>query len=107
MKDMMIGVDPAKAIFQVHGAQRTGEVQFRKKHRLGQRTITEGSWLARRLARKPKRLVAIALANIPFKHASMCCRAMDGPAGLGDADEKRRLRGSGAGRRGMMLMSNR
>jgi len=30
---------------------------------LGQRTITEGSWLARMLARKPKMLVAIALAN--------------------------------------------
>ncbi len=58
---------------------------------LGQRTITEGSWLARRLARKPKRVVAIALPNIPLTHASMCCRAMDGPAGLGDADEQRRL----------------
>jgi transposase len=31
MKDMMIGVDLAKAVFQVHGAHRTGEVQFRKK----------------------------------------------------------------------------
>lgn len=31
MKDMMIGVDLAKAVFQVHGALRTGEVQFRKK----------------------------------------------------------------------------
>jgi transposase len=30
---------------------------------LGQRTITEGSWLSRMLARKPKMLVAIALAN--------------------------------------------
>jgi transposase len=30
---------------------------------LGQRTITEGSWLARMLARKPRMLVAIALAN--------------------------------------------
>jgi transposase len=74
---------------------------------LGQRTVVEGSWLSRRLARKPKRLVAVALANIPLPHASMCCRAMDGQAGLGDADEKRRLRGSGAGRRGMMLMSSR
>jgi transposase len=31
MKNMMIGVDLAKAVFQVHGAPRTGEVQFRKK----------------------------------------------------------------------------
>jgi transposase len=30
---------------------------------LGRRTIPEGSWLARMLARKPKMLVAIALAN--------------------------------------------
>lgn len=31
MKNMLIGVDLAKAVFQVHGALRTGEVQFRKK----------------------------------------------------------------------------
>jgi len=31
MKNMMIGVDLAKAVFQVHGALPTGEVQFRKK----------------------------------------------------------------------------
>ena len=31
MKDMMIGVDLAKNVFQVHGALQTGEVQFRKK----------------------------------------------------------------------------
>ena len=31
MKDMMIGVVLAKNAFQVHGALRTGEVQFRKK----------------------------------------------------------------------------
>src|SRR6056297_2670321 len=31
MKDMMIGVDPAKNVFQVHGALRAGEIQFRKK----------------------------------------------------------------------------
>jgi transposase len=30
---------------------------------LGQRSIVEGSWLSRMLARKPKMLVAIALAN--------------------------------------------
>lgn len=33
MKDMMIGVDLAKTVFQVHGALQTGEVQFRKKLR--------------------------------------------------------------------------
>ncbi|ASM74704.1 hypothetical protein [Pseudosulfitobacter pseudonitzschiae] len=31
MKDMMIGVDLAKSVFQIHGALRTGEIQFRKK----------------------------------------------------------------------------
>ena len=31
MKDMMIGVDLAKNVFQVHGALRAGEIQFRKK----------------------------------------------------------------------------
>ncbi|SNT09728.1 IS110 family transposase [Antarctobacter heliothermus] len=31
MKDMMIGVDLAKNVFQAHGALLTGEVQFRKK----------------------------------------------------------------------------
>ncbi len=31
MMDMMIGVDLAKNVFQVHGALPTGEVQFRKK----------------------------------------------------------------------------
>ena len=30
---------------------------------LGRRTILQGSWLAKILARKPKMLVAIALAN--------------------------------------------
>src|SRR6056297_1768282 len=31
MNDMMIGVDLAKNVFQVHGALRAGEIQFRKK----------------------------------------------------------------------------
>ena len=31
MKDTMIGVDLAKAVFQIHGATMTGEVKFRKK----------------------------------------------------------------------------
>ncbi len=30
-KDMMIGVDLAKNVFQVHGASMTGQLQFRKK----------------------------------------------------------------------------
>ena len=35
---------------------------------LGQRTITEGSWLSHMLARKPRMLVAIALANKMARH---------------------------------------
>ncbi len=31
MKDIMIGVDLAKSIFQLHGASMTGELQFRKR----------------------------------------------------------------------------
>lgn len=31
MNDMMIGVDLAKRVFQVHGASMTGQVIFRKK----------------------------------------------------------------------------
>ncbi len=31
MKDMMIGVDLAKSVFQVHGASMTGQVKFRTK----------------------------------------------------------------------------
>lgn len=31
MKDMVIGVDLAKRVFQVHGASMTGQVKFRKK----------------------------------------------------------------------------
>lgn len=31
MKDMMIGVDLAKSVFQIHGALRSGDVQFSKK----------------------------------------------------------------------------
>ncbi|TJZ86660.1 IS110 family transposase [Paracoccus hibiscisoli] len=31
MKDIMIGVDLAKQVFQLHGAQRSGEIVFRKK----------------------------------------------------------------------------
>lgn len=37
MKDMMIEVDLAKNVFQIHGALRTGEVQFRKKLNLSKR----------------------------------------------------------------------
>ena len=31
MKDMIIGVDLAKRVFQVHGATTAGDVKFRKK----------------------------------------------------------------------------
>ena len=31
MKNMMIGVDLAKSIFQLHGALMTGEANFRKR----------------------------------------------------------------------------
>lgn len=31
MQDMMIGVDLAKSVFQIHGALKSGEVKFRKK----------------------------------------------------------------------------
>ena len=31
MKDTMIGVDPAKSVFQLHGASLVGHLKFRKK----------------------------------------------------------------------------
>ena len=36
MKNIMIGVDLAKNVFQLHGASMTGEVLFRKKLSRGQ-----------------------------------------------------------------------
>ena len=36
MKDMMIGVDLAKSVFQLHGATMAGQVRFRKKLSRGQ-----------------------------------------------------------------------
>lgn len=36
MKDMMIGVDLAKSVFQLHGATMTGHVKFRKRLARGQ-----------------------------------------------------------------------
>jgi transposase len=36
MKDMMIGVDPAKNVFQRHGASMTGDGKYRKKLSRGQ-----------------------------------------------------------------------
>ncbi|TAA65100.1 IS110 family transposase, partial [Shinella sp. JR1-6] len=36
MKEMMIGVDLAKSVFQLHGATMTGHVKFRKKLARGQ-----------------------------------------------------------------------
>jgi len=43
---------------------------------MGRKSIPERSWLAQMLLRKPRMLVAIALANTPLTHASMCFRAM-------------------------------
>ncbi|TIL48205.1 MAG: transposase, partial [Mesorhizobium sp.] len=36
MKDMLIGVDLAKNVFQLHGASMTGDVKYRKKLSRGQ-----------------------------------------------------------------------
>lgn len=36
MKDVTIGVDLAKSVFQVHGATMTGEVLFRRRLPRGQ-----------------------------------------------------------------------
>jgi transposase len=52
-------------------------------------------WLKRLLTRKPRMVAAIALANIPLTHASMCCRATDGAWPLGHDDETRGLPESG------------
>ncbi len=47
MQDMMIGVDLAKNVFQMHAALRTGEVQFRKSSRA---SSSPRSWRGRPLA---------------------------------------------------------
>ena len=55
----------------------------------------KNGWLKRLLTRKPRMVAAIALANIPLTHASMCCRAMDGAWPLGHDDKRRTLPESG------------
>ena len=75
---IMIGIDLAKRSFQLHGARADGSVAFRKKLHLRRllitgamavvrwavrRSTTNDPWLARMLARKPRMLVAVALAN--------------------------------------------
>ena len=80
----IIGLDLAKNVFQAHGAEANGSVVFRRKLSRAQllkflgdqppcvvameawaarKGASEGSWLARMLERKPKMLVAVALAN--------------------------------------------
>jgi transposase len=196
---MMIGVDLAKSVFQVHGALRTGAVQFRKKltrqqftafmarqapcpvifeacggahywvrkmEALGQEVKLIAPQHVRPFLKHQKNdaadaeaiLIAARQAEMHFvapktveqqSHAAvfrdrerlihqrtaatgLACAAQDcagqlaitnvgapthnagrdragqqdGPADLGNADEKRRLQGSGAGSRGMMPMSN-
>lgn len=46
MKETMIGVDLAKAVFQLHGASITGQVEFCKKLT---RVQFQNSWRASRL----------------------------------------------------------
>ena len=52
-----LGIDIAKAVFQLHGVNCNGRVVLKR------RVMPEGSWLARMLARKPRKLVGVALAN--------------------------------------------
>jgi transposase len=59
MKNMMIGVDLAKAVFQVHGALRTGEVQFRKK-------LTRKQFPAFMAQQEPSRVIFEACGSAHF-----------------------------------------
>ena len=52
-----LGIDIAKTVFQLHGVNRNGRVVLKR------RVMPEGSWVARMLARKPRKLVAVAPAN--------------------------------------------
>jgi len=54
----LLGTEVAKAIRRLLIVGAMSRLNW-----LGQRTIVEGSWLSRMLARKPRILVAIALAN--------------------------------------------
>jgi hypothetical protein len=57
--------------------------------------VPEGSWSARMLMREPEMLVAVAMANTPLTHESMCCRAVDGADGMGDHGAWWRLQDTG------------
>lgn len=52
-----LGLDIAKTEFQLHGVNRNGRVGLKR------RVMPEGSWMARMLARKSRKLVAVALGN--------------------------------------------
>ena len=56
-----IGLDTAKQVFQAHGADEAGASAVVRQATL--HGAPEGSWLARMLTRKPRMLVAVALAN--------------------------------------------
>jgi transposase len=56
----------------------TAVIRFAKP---GSRSASAG--LLKLLDRKPRKVAAVALANTPFTHAGMCCRAVDGPDHLG------------------------
>ncbi|WP_197274680.1 transposase [Novosphingobium sp. AAP83] len=84
-KDTMIGVDLAKAVFQVHGASMTGEPRFRKK--LSRQSFPKF------MAEQPPALVvmeACAGGDRPGQQ--------DGPYNLGNADEEGGLSSFGTGR---------
>lgn len=54
-------------------------------------------WIARLIARKPRLVAAVVLANIPLTHASICCRAVDGTHHLGHGHSETDLPNSGGG----------
>ena len=55
IETLSIGI--AKTVFQLHGVNRNGRVVLKR------RVMPEGSWMVRMLARKPRKLVAVAVAN--------------------------------------------
>lgn len=64
MKIMMIGVDLAKAIFQVHSALRTGEVQVRKK-------LTRKKFPAFMTQQEPSTVILEACGSAHFRALEM------------------------------------
>lgn len=52
-----LGINIAKTVFQLHGVNCNGRVVLKR------RVMPEGSWMARMLARKPRKLVAVALTK--------------------------------------------